>query len=582
MTRAHLAQRRQASAAATPRDRIKSVLRAAGLDRPISAARYLGRLVINPEFRRVEIVNRREFRDWRRNYGPTLTPSLLGRGPHRRALIVTKGTINGCKVETALIKGLELGGFVPVVLTDKRFRKYFRLAGVTEVAYWEQFLHVEPSADAERIVAPASRVEDLIGFEHAGARVGRFALSTSFRSLRVGRLDVADARTKRVVAEHIASGMARADAAHRLLDRLRPDLVVFMGNRYTGHGEVMDVAIDRGIDVVTWFDAHRSNALILKRYNRGNRDQHHASLSDASWSMMQQRAWTPADRDALHSELADSYAAGDWYSRGGTQTNKTIVPAAELRRQLDLDPRKPTAVIFPHVIWDATLFWGTDLFNNYEDWLVETVRAACANPHLNWIIKIHPVHVAKAAMERINEEAGELAALRRRIGALPDHIKLIPPETRINTYSLFAVMDYCLTVRGTIGIEAAAMGARVLTAGTGRYDHRGFTTDSDSAGEYLDRLARLHTLGPSSPAERELAERYAYGAFLLRPWLMSSIVITHDKDIEATMRVRVIAEDSDALRTAADLRAFGAWAADGSQEDFLADHAQRVGLEQSA
>jgi hypothetical protein len=33
-----------------------------------------------------------------------------------------------------------------------------------------------------------------------------------------------------------------------------------MGNRYTGHGEMMDVSIERGIDVLTWFDAHRSSA----------------------------------------------------------------------------------------------------------------------------------------------------------------------------------------------------------------------------------------------------------------------------------------------------------------------------------
>jgi hypothetical protein len=566
----------------TGRDRIKTLLRAAGLDRPISRARYLGRLVINPEFRRVELINRREFHQWRRNYGTILAPSLLGAGPHRRALIVTKGTINGCKVETALIKGLELGGFEPIVLTDKRFAKYFRVAGVRELAYWEQFLHVEPAAEASRIVASANAVEDLLPVEHAGARVGKFALSTSFRSLRAGRLDFADARTRQVLTGHVASGMARAAAAHRMLDRLRPDLVVFMGNRYTGHGEVMDVAIDRGIDVITWFDAHRSNALILKRYNRNNRDQHHASLSDASWQMMQQRPWGAADREALHRELADSYAAGDWYSRGGTQTNKAIIPTAELRRQLNLDPRKPTAVIFPHVIWDATLFWGTDLFNNYEDWLIETVRAACANSHVNWVIKIHPVHVAKNAMERIDEEAGEVAAIRRRIGPLPPHVTLIPPDTRINTYSLFAVMDYCLTVRGTIGIEAASMGIRVLTAGTGRYDHRGFTTDSTTAAEYLDRLAHLQALRPLNAAERELAERYAYGAFLLRPWLMSSIVISHDRDVEATMRVHVKATSSSALRDADDLRAFGAWAADGAREDFLADAPPAARLEQSA
>ena len=377
------------------------------------------------------------------------------------------------------------------------------------------------------------------------------------------------AATRQALVDHLSAGMARAAAAHRVVERVRPDLVIFMGNRYSGHGEMMDVCIERGIDVLTWFDAHRSSALILKRYHKGNRDQHHASLSDQSWAMMTASPWSEVERSALRAELADSYAAGDWYSRGGTQVNKAVVPAAGLRAQLGLDPAKKTAVIFPHVIWDATLFWGDDLFSNYEDWLVETVRAACANTAVNWVVKIHPVHVAKSAMERFSGEAGELSALRDRVGPLPPHVTIIPPDTDINTYSLFSVMDYCLTVRGTIGIEAASFGIRVLTAGTGRYDHRGFTTDSATREEYLERIARLHTLPPIGAAERTLAERYAYAAFLLRPMPLTSVVIEHERDIEATMRVRINVRSSDELRMAPDLRAFGAWAADRVHEDFL-------------
>ncbi len=566
----------------TNRDRLKAWLRAVGVDRAISRARYLGRLVINKEFRRVEILNARAYRQWKRDFGPVLRTPLHAATATRRALVVGKGTMTGAKVETALIKGLELGGFVPAVLTDKRFVKYYRLAGVHAFAHWEQFLHVEPLTDASRIVAGARGIDDLIGFEHRGARVGRFALSTTFRSLRAGRLDFAAARTRETLAAHIAGGMARAEAAHRALDRLRPEVVVFMGNRYTGHGEMMDVAIDRGIDVLTWFDAHRSSALVLKRYHRGNRDQHHASLSDASWAMMRDAAWGAPERDALRRELADSYAAGDWYSRGGTQVNKRIVAPETLRRDLGLDAAKKTAVIFPHVIWDATLFWGEDLFPNYEDWLIETVRAACANDALNWVIKIHPVHVAKNAVEKTAAEAGELVALRERIGPLPPHVKVIPPDAPINTYSLFGVMDYCLTVRGTIGIESASFGIRVLTAGTGRYDHRGFTVDSESAAQYLSRLASLQTMPPMTAAERELAERYAHAAFLLRPWPLTSFTIAHERNVEASTSVTVAAASAEALRSATDLRAFGAWAANGRQEDFLWAQPRRPVMELSA
>ena len=41
-------------------------------------------------------------------------------------------------------------------------------------------------------------------------------------------------------------------------------------------------------------------------------------------------------------------------------------------------------------------------------------------------------------------------------GELPSHISVIYPETDISTLSLFQIGHYCLTVRGTVGIEASA------------------------------------------------------------------------------------------------------------------------------
>jgi hypothetical protein len=564
-------------------DRARSVARAMGVGKAWLGARYVAGLVRHPEFRRVEWQLLQDYLQWRRQYRATLSAPLYPPGAARRALIVAKGTQKGAQIEIGLLKGLELGGFVPTVLTNRSdLEKLYRLAGVQRFERWDQFREPLPTKAARAIVDAADGIDDLLDVEHAGARVGKFALSTAFRTLRVGRLDFSRPETRRVLAEHLASGMARAAVSQRLIDRISPDLALFMGNRYTGQGELMDVCLERGVDVLTWFDAHRSSSLMLKRYRLDNRDRHHGSISDETWDALRRLPWTDAPRAALRRELHDAYAAGDWYSRGGTQVNKSIVAAEQLRLRLGLDPGRKTAVIFPHIVWDSTLFWGADLFSNYEDWLVETVRAACANPNLNWIIKIHPAHVFKKASEGYAEEPAELTAIAARVGPLPKHVVVIRPDTDINTFSLFPLMDYCLTVRGTVGIEAACLGIRVLTAGTGRYDHRGFTTDSETAQAYLARLASLEHL-PALPAhERELAERFAYGAFVVRPLPLTALTIAHERTAAATTTVAVNAGSSEALRSSPDLVALGAWAAEGRQEDFLWEPPEECRLDRSA
>jgi hypothetical protein len=133
-------------------------------------------------------------------------------------------------------------------------------------------------------------------------------------------------------------------------------------------------------------------------------------------------------------------------------------------------------------------------------------------------------------------------------------------------------MDYCVTVRGTVGIEAASFGIPVLTAGTGRYDRLGFTVDSESRGQYLDRLAHIQDLPLLTARERELAERFAYGVFIARPLTLRTVALEYQRDAKASLQTRVCLPKGQELHAAADLRALAAWIQSG-QEDFLSPHA---------
>jgi hypothetical protein len=235
------------------------------------------------------------------------------------------------------------------------------------------------------------------------------------------------------------------------------------------------------------------------------------------WHRLLEMPWSAENDQAVVDRIAANYVSGAWYNRQQLQEGKIIVSAADTRRMLGLDPSRKTAVVFSHILYDATFFYGESLFEDYEQWLVETTRAAIANPRLNWVIKVHPVNVWRSRMDGVKLVQLESQTLHRHFGAHPGHVKLMAADTPVNTFSLFEVADYGLTVRGTIGMELPCFGIPVVTAGTGRYAGRGFTIDPASPEEYGAVLAGLQDFSRLNDEAVRRARLHYYGALDLRP-----------------------------------------------------------------
>ncbi|MBI3306197.1 MAG: hypothetical protein HYZ84_00115 [Candidatus Omnitrophica bacterium] len=458
---------------------------------------YWLQFLFSPDFRKTEIESQKTFASFKEKYEKTLSIRLLKPGSsEKKALIVSLGVSETIQMELGLVRAVEMAGYTPIVLSRRNrwVRKYHQLGNSTQVFYWDEFLSPVDFPHAHSLVHHWKSFDDLLKLEELGARVGRFTASTALRLLRVGKFDFSQPEVLETLTKCLAFSLVHAKASAKILDRLKPNLALFVDRGYTPQAELFDICLAQNIPAVTWNVGHKSNTLVFKRYSQANRDDHYSSLSKPSWEWVKKREFSPADAKVLYDEFYQNYASGEWYSEVGTQFNKKILEPDEIKRLLGLDPKKKTAIIFPHILWDGTFFWGEDLFSSYEEWMIETVRTAAANPNVNWIIKVHPANGVKDAREGRKGEPAEVTALRRHLGKLPAHIFFIPAESEINTFSFFRLMDYCLTVRGTIGIESASFGIPVLTAGTGRYDHKGFTVDAATREEYLRNVSRIETL----------------------------------------------------------------------------------------
>lgn len=500
-------------------------------------------------------------------------PSAAPRGTVM--MICSMQSVLGLKLEGVMAMMARVSGFAPLAVyidSNPWPRRLHRIFGIHHGTSFDRDLDALPLERRPELEprGEAFAMRDLLDLTYRRVDVGRIALSNLLYRRKFSKLDLTDGETTTELVEELRQIARRVRAAEALVARERPALAMVLEKGLSPSAEIFGVCVAAGVDVVQYSGSQNLNDFVLRRFTFANRQQHPFSLSPDSWAAAQAMSWSAEQEAAVLRLFEQSYRTGAWFKRKYLHSDKRIEDAAATRAHLRLDPHKKTAVIFSHVLWDATFFYGRGLFDDYETWLIETVRAACRNPDVNWVVKLHPDLVWKLKYEGFTGELRDLVAMRAAVGELPPHVIIVPPDTPISTYSFFAIADVCVTVRGTIGIEMACHGVPVITAGTGRYSGLGFTIDSATAAEYLDRLANLDRQPPMDAARRTLARRFAHTLFERRPWPMRSFDVLHETmdEIGHPLVQNVVPRVStpEGFIGASDVQAFRAWLESGAAD----------------
>lgn len=470
-------------------------------------------------------------------------------------------------------QGYQTVGVETLLRHGRWTRAYLRAAGVVRVHDLHRLIARQPWPElATEILAfkeaTAPRLADLLDICYRRVDIGRIALSNLLYRYKFRAFDIQDAATHADMVRELRRVQRTVHAAEALLAQTEPALIIALEKGLSPSAELFGAAAARGIPFIQQTSSQNPSDFILRRYSFENRHQHPFSLSSETWEQIRQMSWDYAHEQSLMDDFAEGYLSGTWFNRKFLHEERRIKSREEVVEELELDPVKKTAVVFSHVLWDATFFYGRGLFEDYETWLTETVRAAYDNPRVNWVIKLHPDLTWKLKFEGYGGELRDLAVIEAAVGgALPDHVRLVLPSTDISTYSFFGLTDYCLTVRGTIGIEMACHGVPVLTAGTGRYSGLGFTVESASPEEFLHRVRHVQDLPPMTREQMELARRFAFALFKLRPWPLRSFEVMRSQRGRVThpLEPKVLARvtDPDAFFTAPDIKGLMEWIQSG-------------------
>ena len=467
-------------------------------------------------------------------------------------------------------------GYRGLVLTYKRQRllnAYYRLMHLERV--FIDALEILPlSPDVLEQIEAAKHFDEYKNFKYKSAPVGQIALSTYSRNVISGVIRLDDPK----VANYVKGWMRRVcqtiDAAEILFSKKNIQVLYVTEVFMEEYGAFYYAALNARLNVVRFNGTVRDKAFVIQHLSRKNDRIHHASIDPTTWENLKQRS----DDEKIERELGQNFKDryGDkWHRSKRNHANTRILSIEEARTQLGIAPGRKVAVIYSHILYDTLFFFGTDLFKDYADWLVETTRAAIANPHLDWLIKVHPSNIWRGEINtQIKGNYEEERILSEKLGALPPHVRIVAADTGINPLTWFQLADYGITVRGTSGLEMASFGKAVVTAGTGRYEGNGFTYDPKSIDEYLDMLKRLHELPMLSAQQTCWAKRYAHALFVLKPYSFD-FVSTHlrfgAKKVSASDDLLYLPRqpENPQMPLSEDLENFGDWVLRPEEGDLL-------------
>jgi hypothetical protein len=297
--------------------------------------------------------------------------------------------------------------------------------------------------------------------------------------------------------------MALARYVYQWLRANKPDTVIVPNGTIQEFGVVYRVARLLDIPTVTYEFGDQRKRIWLAQ-NAEVMKQDTAGLWNASKGI----ALTEDETTRLRQLFAARQRADLWENFARRWQDQPARGGEHARAALGLDQR-PVVLLATNVLGDS-LTLGRQIFSeSMAEWIARTVQYFAGREDVQLVIRIHPGEVLThgTSMESV---------VRGVLPTLPDHIRLIGPQEKVNTYDLVDVADVGLVYTTTVGLEMALQGLPVIVAGQTHYRERGFTLDPESWVKFYKTIAAVLE-NPSAyrltGEQIELAWRYAYRFF---------------------------------------------------------------------
>jgi hypothetical protein len=237
--------------------------------------------------------------------------------------------------------------------------------------------------------------------------------------------------------------------------------------------------------------------------------------------------------------LEDARTSARKYGKGTRFWQDAVsIGGEQLRKTLGLDDRP--IVLLPTNVLGDTLTLGRNIFTaSMAEWIERTVQYFAGRKDVQLVVRVHPG-------ERLMKGPSMQGVIERALPERPEHIHVIGPMEKINTYDIMEIASLGLAYTTTVGLEMAMRGAPVIVAGNTHYRGRGFTYEPSGWDEYFALLEKILS-DPSAhrlaSEQIETAWNYAYRFFFEFPLNFPWRLMHFWKDVEVWPLQRVLSEE---------------------------------------
>jgi hypothetical protein len=413
-----------------------------------------------------------------------------------------------------------------VLLVQKRLHAYWRSNRVfkqlfdTSVVALDDRVQGEGTAvESQRLLSGLRGQQDILDLSMHGIHFGPNIYAGYLRKHFVGAMHPSGPGAREILEESLDN----LALARRTLERFSPDLLLLSHSDYHSFGAFFKTFLHANVPALIgtlYGDGRVGGRLYACLSDFEDEPRNYAfACTPQTWQEAVQN-YSAQDDAQVEAYLKKRFAGDDNSFNGDYHKSTTRLQKEALLQQLGAThPFKASALIAAHLLWDDATSSYRNVYCDYASWLRRTLEIAGNNPDVLWIVKAHPSELHMGTKDRVRDIVRDVFG-----NQLPSHIVFLDADTHLNTYSLIEAVDAVVTVRGTIGFEAACLGRTVINAGTGPYTAQGFNREFTRASDYEHCLATLHETDLALRPEQVRSARIAIFVYLINKGPTSALL----------------------------------------------------------